>query len=107
MNTGHSFNVVGQHGLAGNAWGHPNCRIGRTFVRGYASKKFRLPSSLLALLIVGPFSSEWATINGRVVAFLMSLDTRLAQSWESKWMQEVQMDAKNLSIINQKRSVEG
>jgi len=101
MSTGHSFNVVGQRGLAGNAWGHPNCRIGRTFVHGFVSKKFRLPSLILALLIVGPFSSEWATIYGRVVAYLMSLDTQLAKSWEA------QMDAKNLSIINQKRSVEG
>ncbi len=84
MNTGHNWVNDGLRFLPVNAKSPRNCRIGMTYVAGYRSRKFRLPSWLLARLTNDTHGFEWATISGKVAAFLMSWDMQLASIWANR-----------------------
>lgn len=81
MSTGDGWKGGGPSSLRVNANPHLNCHVGMSFVIGYPSKKFQLPSWLLARLNSKLDSFESVTISGKVVALLMNLDTQLASSW--------------------------
>jgi hypothetical protein len=84
MITGDNLRDVGPRTSWVSASPSQNCRVGKTFVAGYVSKKFLLPSWLLARFQTPRTSYESETTSGIVAAFLMSWDMQLANIWANR-----------------------